>query len=243
LYYARAVDCTMLTAVNAIGSEIANGTTALLPAIDRLLAYSAAYPNNVLVFTACDMVLHIQSDASYLSRSGSRSVAGGYFYLGHREMPTHINGAIHCASNNLDVVVAAASEAEYGAVFFNGQTGVWIRTVLLALGYPQPATILLCDNDCAVGIANNTVKLRRSKAIDVRFHWIRDRIKQGQFRVLWRKGANNLADFFTKALPVHAHQALMPFLVRTPVDPNNAFHNKRAQRANAWRASYALRTQ
>lgn len=243
LYYARAVDPTMLTAVNAIGSDIATGTTALLPAIDRLLAYAASYPNNELVFTACDMVLHIQSDASYLSRSGSRSVAGGYFYLGHRDMPTHINGAVHCTSNNLDVIVAAASEAEYGAVFFNGQTGVWLRTVLLALGYLQPATILLCDNDCAVGIANNTVKLRRSKAIDVRFHWIRDRIKQEQFRVLWRKGANNLADFFTKALPVHAHQALMPFLVRTPVDPNNAFHNKRAQRANTWRTAQLARRQ
>jgi len=241
LFYARAIDCTMPPAVTAIASDVVDGTTSLLVAIDRLLAYSAAYPANELVYTACEMILHIQSDASYLSRSKSRSVVGGHFCLGNRDQPTHVNGAIHCTSSNLDVIVAAASEAEYGAVFVNAQTGVWLRTILMALGYPQPPTIILCDNACAVGIANNRVKLKRAKSGDMRFHWIRDRIAQQQFRVLWRRGANNLADFFTKALPVHAHQSLMRFLVRTPVDINNPFHNKRAQRANAWRLTACMR--
>ena len=92
-----------------------------------------------------------------------------------------------------------------------------------------------------MGIANNRVKLKRAKSGDMRFHWIRDRIAQQQFRVLWRRGANNLADFFTKALPVHAHQSLMRFLVRTPIDSGNAFHNKRAQRANSWRLAACIR--
>jgi hypothetical protein len=182
------------------------------------------------------MILHIQSDASYLGRSNSRSTAGVHACLGHRDQPTHINGALVCLSLTLDVIVAAASEAEYGALFISGQLGVWLRTILHALGYPQPPTIILCDNDCAVGIANNTVKLKKSKAVDMRYHWIRDRISQLQFRVIWRKGANNLENFFTKALPVHTHQALMPFLVHTPVDPNNRFHSPRAQRANVWRS-------
>jgi hypothetical protein len=36
----------------------------------------------------------------------------------------------------------------------------------------------------------------------MRFHWLRDRVRQGQFRVLFIPGAINIADFFTKALPV-----------------------------------------
>ena len=44
LFYARAIDCTMLPAVTAIASELSDGTTSLLAAIDRLIAYSAAYP-------------------------------------------------------------------------------------------------------------------------------------------------------------------------------------------------------
>ena len=85
-------------------------------------------------------------------------------------------------------------------------------------------------------MANDIVKLIKSKTVDMRFHWIRDRISQGQFRVVWRKGANNLADFFTKALPVHTHQSLMKLLVRTPVDVNNRMHSRRMQRTNQWRA-------
>ena len=172
----------------------------------------------------------MQSDASYLSRSHARSVAGGCFYIGNKDQPTHINGTVSAVSNTIDVVVSSAFEAEYGAVFIIAQVGVWIRTILNALGYPQPPSIILCDNECAVGIANDATKLRKGKAIDMRFHWIRDRILQQQFQVLWRKGSNNLADFFTNALPVHTHQSLMPFLVNTPIDRNNPFHSARVQR-------------
>ena len=213
LYYARAVDTTMLEAVNHLASMQANPTQRVMEAADRLLAYAAAYPCNKLRLTACGMILHIQSDASYLSRDGSRSVAGGIFYLGNRDSPTHINGAIHAISSIIGVIVSSAAEAEYAALFINAQHGAWLRTVLEAFGYPQPPTLIMCDNACAVGIANNTVKIKRSKCIDMRFHWIRDRITQGQFVVQWREGANNLADFFTKAQPVHIHQELMPYLV------------------------------
>ena len=93
------------------------------------------------------------------------------------------------------------------------------RTILTALGHPQLATVITCDNKCAVGLANDTLKIKRSKSIDMRFHWIRDRIRQGHFVVVWAPGADNRADFFTKALPTHAHQAHMPSLVVTPPSP------------------------
>jgi hypothetical protein len=55
----------------------------------------------------------------------------------------------------------------------------------------------------------------------MRFYWIRDRIRQGQFQVSWVKGAINLADFFTKALRTHRHRELKPLLVRGVPDPAN----------------------
>jgi hypothetical protein len=123
----------------------------------------------------------------------------------------------------------------------NAQQGAWLRTVLEALGYAQPATRILCDNQCAVGLATNTVKARSSKSIDIRFHWIRDRIRQGQFQVSWIKGATNLADFFTKALPAHRHRELKPLLVRGVPDPANPSLPKQLQRSRAHRANTAMR--
>ena len=34
--------------------------------------------------------------------------------------------------------------------------------------------------------------------MDMRFYWIRDRVKQGQFLIHWRKGSENMADYYTK---------------------------------------------
>jgi hypothetical protein len=236
LYYARAVDYTMLPSVTAISSDQAHATTDTQQAVDRLLAYAASYPDNELVFTACDMVLHMQSDGSHLSRSRSRGVAGGIAYFGNSNEPTHINGAVHVHSCILDVVVASVAECEYASLYMLARAGTWLRTIATALGYPQPATHIFCDNACAVGMANDTVKLNRTKSIDMRFHWIRDRVRQGQFIVTWRQGAHNLADFFTKPLPVHVHQALMPFLINTPAT-SNPYHRSRASRATLWKAN------
>ena len=66
---------------------------------------------------------------------------------------------------------------------------------------------MLCDNKCAVGIANDTIKAKRSKAMDMRYHWIRDRVKQNELTVEWCRGDSNLADFFYKAIARTGAQA------------------------------------
>jgi hypothetical protein len=74
-------------------------------------------------------------------------------------------------------VCGAASETEYAALYLNAQHAYFERTILSALGYSQPPSPLYADNSAAVGIANDIVKLKRSKAIDMRYHWIRDRVR------------------------------------------------------------------
>jgi hypothetical protein len=133
--------------------------------------------------------------------------------------------------------VASAAEAEYASAFLNAQKGEWIRTILSELGYPQPPTLLMGDNKCATGLANDSIKIKRSKSIDMRFHWVRDRIRQGHFDAVWRPGSHNLADFFTKALPVYQHQALMKLLVHSPVTATSRPH---LRRPDVWRRQQAL---
>jgi hypothetical protein len=64
-----------------------------------------------------------------------------------------------------------------------------------ATGYHCEPTSSKWDIHRPKCIAKLTVKHRRSKAIDMRFYWIQDRVKQGQFLVHWRRGADNLADY------------------------------------------------
>jgi hypothetical protein len=95
-------------------------------------------------------------------------------------------------------VMASATEADLGAVFQNARDCIPLRIALEEMGQPQAVTPIQTDNACAPGIANKTVKQRCSKSIDMRFYWICDRIKQGQFIIHWRAGKDNLDEYFTK---------------------------------------------
>lgn len=216
LWYARAVDPTMMCPVNKISARQATPTVALADAVDRLLDYAASYPNASITYHRSDMVLRCVSDASYLSESLARSRAGGIHYMGTAALAdTSINGSIECISTIIPTVVGSAAEAEYAALYINGGTAAGHRTTLTDMGHAQPPTIIQCDNSCATGIANGAAKQRKSKAIDMRYHWIRDRVRQAQFAIHWRPGKTNLADYLTKDLPVHIVRTLRQYFVTT----------------------------
>ncbi len=177
------------------------------------------------------MILYIQSDALHQSMSDSRSVAVGLFYLANKhasDMP--INGPLLATSKVIPNVAAFARESEYAALFLNAQQGVWLRVVLDALGYPQSSTsILLYDNTCAVGVANKSLKPKRSKPILMRYHWVRERVQSGEFDVAWLAGSKNIADFFTKPLPTAKHKEIQALLME-PSEPVIAAPNGPTQR-------------
>ncbi len=66
LYYAGAVDPTLLPIANEIASQQAAPTQAVLKAANRVLSYCAAHLNNAITYHSCDMTLHGLADASYL---------------------------------------------------------------------------------------------------------------------------------------------------------------------------------
>jgi hypothetical protein len=67
LYYARAVDPTVLMPLNNIATEQTKATEKTQAATSQLLDYLATHPDATIRYHASDMILHIHSDASYLS--------------------------------------------------------------------------------------------------------------------------------------------------------------------------------
>jgi hypothetical protein len=94
--------------------------------------------------------------------------------------------------------MSSAAEAEIGAVLINAKEGAVLRTTLEELGQKQPPTPLDTDNTTAKGYINGTIKQKCTKSMDMRFYWIKDRVKQGQFKIYWGPGFQNLADYFTQ---------------------------------------------
>ena len=105
-------------------------------------------------------------------------------------------------------VVSSAAEAEFGALFHNTKESEVIRVILGDLGHSQPSTPLQADNKCTVGISNDSVKQKRSKAVDMRYYWVCDCVFQGHFNVYWKPGTENYGDYFTKYFAHARHRKI-----------------------------------
>ena len=170
----------------------------------------------ILTFRASDMVLAIHSD---LSEPKARSRAGGHMFMAGKEHIPQNNVAVLNISQIIQAVMSSAAEAELGALFINAKTAVSMRQTLEELGHPQPLTPMQTDNATAQALLTNKIMPKALKAMDMRFHWLRCRNTQGQFRYYWRPGTQNLADYFTKHHPASHHMQVRPTVLTAANDP------------------------
>jgi len=129
------------------------------------------------------------------------SRVAGFYFLGSTSTPTK-----PITKPNLAPSSSTAAE------------GKIIRLILEELGHPQPATPVHCDNATAAGIANNSIKKQRSRAMEMRFFWVADQVQRKLFDVHWYPGKENLADYFTKHFDAKHRSSpiLCIYICRTP---------------------------
>ncbi len=198
LYYGRAVDATILVALSSLASAQSSPTDDTMQRTRHLLDYVATHPDAIVSYAKSQMILGVHSDASYLSEPKGRSRAGGHFFLSDGTDDAPNNGAILNTSQIIKSVMSSAAEAELGALYMNAREAVPCRTLLDELGHKQPPTPIQTDNSTALGVVTNNILPRRTKAMDMRFWWLRDRKSQEHFRYYWRPGPTNRGDYFTK---------------------------------------------
>ena len=122
-YYARAIDSSILVALNKISQAQTAPTFHTLRLCYHLFDYCATYPNTRIRFHASNMFLHVDSDAAYLDGSTDKSRVAGYFQLVHQHpFPTNfVNGIIFVDCKTLKHVAASSAESETAAAFHNSQ--------------------------------------------------------------------------------------------------------------------------
>jgi hypothetical protein len=81
------------------------------------------------------------------------------------------------------------------------------------MGHNQDATELKTDNTTTYGIFNNTVQQKHSKAMDMRFYWVKDIVEQDQFNVGWAPGDTNMGDYFTKHHSQADRKCMRPYFL------------------------------
>jgi hypothetical protein len=215
-YIGLAVDHLILPAVSKLASAQRAPTQQTMKDMRRLLQYVATHPNPMLVYRKGSMQLVAHTDASFMSESRCRSRTADYLYLsanGPSSIAEHpdINGAVICTSTIIPLTVPSVMEGEYIGIYNGVLKAINIRETLKNIGYPQKQpTVIVCDNQAAVSVANRQCAIKKSKSAAMRYYIIQDEIDKCTINVTWRPGIDkstgnptNLADAFTKAHPVY----------------------------------------
>ena len=79
LYYARAIDPTMLMALKSLAAVQKNTKIETAKKITQFLNYSETHPYKITEYRNSGMIIHIYSNASYISEPEARIRSGGYF--------------------------------------------------------------------------------------------------------------------------------------------------------------------
>jgi hypothetical protein len=85
LYYARAVNSTILTALSSLATEQAKPMQKMMEKVKQLLDYCAGQEEAIITYNKCKMVLVVHSNAGYCNRKKLHSRAGGHFFLSNRD--------------------------------------------------------------------------------------------------------------------------------------------------------------
>ena len=118
--------------------------------------------------------------------------AGGYVSWSSKKQPT---------------VALSTAEAEYMAASNATKEAIWLRTLLRDMGFPPTqATTIHADNQACIALARNPVVHSRAKHIDIRHHFICERVANKEVDLRYCSTKDMLADIFTKQLPRDAFE-------------------------------------
>lgn len=92
------------------------------------------------------------------------------------------------------------TETEYVAATEGAKEAIWLRRLLEPMGDNNNCVKLKIDNQGAIKLAQNPEYHKRTKHIDVRFHYIREIVKEGFIKITYIKSEEQLADILTKGL-------------------------------------------
>ena len=120
-----------------------------------------------------------------------------------------------CPNHQSSNVILRRSQAR-SSLYINCRGSIPELQALQEIGHPQPPTPVHTDNTTALGVSTNTIHPKLKKGMDIRFHWIRCRKVQMQFRHLWGPGRDNLGDYTTKHHPC-IHNITVISMILTPL--------------------------
>nr|GEW52960.1 retrovirus-related Pol polyprotein from transposon TNT 1-94 [Tanacetum cinerariifolium] len=161
------------------------------PDIVHATCYCAHY--QYLKDTSFDLTAFSYSDHAGCLNS-RKSTSGGIQFLGGDKL-------VSWSSKKQDCTSMSSTEAEYVSLSACCAQVLWMRTQLTDYGFHFDKIPMYCDSKVAIAISCNPVQHSRTKHIDVRYHFIKEKVEKGIVELFFVGTEYQLAGLFTKALP------------------------------------------
>nr|GEY06972.1 retrovirus-related Pol polyprotein from transposon TNT 1-94 [Tanacetum cinerariifolium] len=131
----------------------------------------------------------------------------------------HGDRLVSWSSKKQKSTIIYTTKAEYIAMSGCCAQILWMRSQLTDYGFDFNKIPLYCDNHSAIALCCNNVQHSRSKHIDIHHHFIREKVKRGIVELYFVTMDYQLADIFTKALPRHRFEFILPRLGIKSISP------------------------
>jgi len=142
------------------------------------------------------MELIAYSDADWCGDKQDRKGISGYLFK-------FLNAPISWCAKKQPVVALSTYESEYIAGCMVACQTVWLENILKEMEIEVSGPIaLFIDNKSAISLAINPVLHGRSKHIEAKFHFLREKVNKGALQIVHCSTELQLADIFTKPLKV-----------------------------------------
>lgn len=167
--------------------------SALLSALKRVLRYVKHTLDYKLVYKCNNSVLQGYCDADWGGDHRDRKSTSGYLF-------TFANCLIMWCSKKQSSVSLSSTEAEYVSMSMAASEACWLINLLKDLDFKNNSPVqLYCDNQSAI-LNASTDSVKRLKHVDIRYHFIKDLIKNNKICIKYISTCEQLADMLTKPL-------------------------------------------
>nr|GEW64184.1 retrovirus-related Pol polyprotein from transposon TNT 1-94 [Tanacetum cinerariifolium] len=152
------------------------------------------------------------SDADYAEcKDTFKSTFGGAQFLGEK--------LVSWSSKKQNCTMLSTAKEEYMSLSACCAQVLWMRTQLTDYGFNYNKIPIYCESKSAIAISCNPVQHLRTKHIAIRYHFIKEHIEKGTIELYFVKTDYQLADIFTKALPVDRFNYLVRCLGMHSLSP------------------------
>ncbi|KMQ88773.1 integrase core domain protein [Lasius niger] len=148
-------------------------------AVKRILRYLKETEHYGITFTKTERsnIVKGYSDSDFASDTDTRRSTTGYIFK-------LINGPVTWSSQRQSVVSLSTTEAEYIAASCAAREAAWIRQLLQDIEESIAGLIsLFIDNQSAIKLIRNAEFHKRTKHVDIRYHYIREKLTCGDIDV------------------------------------------------------------